>query len=183
MKKYLSILMILCGLLIASNTSWALTIQGGTDVGGVDTLITAADLGNAGYGDVNSWASGVLGFSITFEDVTGSGGESGNWKTTYNGAVIALNTYTFDLPESSAYYIVKTGKASWNGAGADHFLFQNLDALSWAVINLQAQGINIQNIGKISHLRAGGNTQVPEPATLILLGLGLMGIAGIRRKK
>jgi hypothetical protein len=38
-------------------------------------------------------------------------------------------------------------------------------------------------IGKISlTYNGGGGAPVPEPCTMLLLGLGLIGVAGVRRK-
>lgn len=56
------------------------------------------------------------------------------------------------------------------------------NVLSLLSVNV-IEGSSNQQFGvNMANWLAGQSTQVPEPATLLLLGLGLLGIAGIRRK-
>ena len=89
-----------------------------------------------------------------------------------------VGTYALNMLGSPAYFFIKTGAKQ---DGFDHFLFENLESLSWAVIDLP--GLDIKNIGKLSHVgEVGGGgappqEQVPEPGTILLLGGGLLGLA------
>jgi len=81
-------------------------------------------------------------------------------------------------------------------ATADHFGFKNdleLTKLVWSNDKVQfltggncgANNSNACNIGRLSHYvgtNGGGTTQVPEPAGLLLLGVGLIGLAYTRRR-
>ena len=45
------------------------------------------------------------------------------------------------------------------------------------------RSVDIKNIGKLSHIGEVGGALVPEPATMLLFGTGVAGLAGIARRK
>ena len=176
------------GLLISSS-SWALMINGTTNVGNIDAIIDSKSLGNSSVAQEEAWVESVLGIDVAFEyknDGTFSWVAVDNQPTVYvekkNGKKELIDTiFAQALSTDPDYFLVKLGGG--NFSGDTHVLYNNAASLSYAVIDLVAlgQGATI-DIARISHIAEFDGTSVPAPAPLALLSLGLLGMVASRRK-
>ena len=168
-------------LLIFTSSAWSLSVGiGSINVGSVDTLLYSAVLCNSGDATELAWVQSLLGSDITLTEKTDTT-ESSWLQTNENARVYAYDFVTVN-PE---YFLVKTGNLKLSTENFDTFLFKNVSELSWGVIDLDLSDIiEIKNVGKLSHIdEFNGGTPVPEPATMLLVAIGLIGLAGFGRKK
>jgi len=176
-----------CGLavgLAASTSVWAIPAA---TVGDVDNFIASTLLPNSDPVTQENWADLQGVGDLTFITRIGIGepdedsGLEGTWELvdgTDDVYALFLEGYT---PE---YFLVKTGKNNNYPGDFRDFLYENIDSLGYAVIDLSEAGID--NIGKISHVtlfKGEGTVTVSEPASLALLGIALAGLGASRRRR
>lgn len=173
-------LLFLCGLLLFNGPALALTIgSGAIDVGGEDTLIASADIASS-YDAELAWIREVLGSEEYTIDPDKYDVSDSDW-TVIDGST---DIFALELMGTPSHYFIKLGVGGTTDL-LTHHLYRNLEELMYAVVDIVDWGATAGsiNIGRVSHVGEIGGTPVPEPSTVLLLGVGLAGLLGFGRKK
>lgn len=156
-----------------------------TNVGQVDTMFEHATLANSSDAGEIAWVQSVLGFNYTMTTKIEMPNEGPSPWVKADGP---NNVYATDLGLGAGdYFFIKIGANDKPGGQKvldTHFLFQNVDSLSWAVIDLVESfggDVALKNIGKVSHI--GNVSAVPLPAAAWLFGSALFGFMMVSNRK
>ena len=161
---------------------------------GLDTFLTSKNMGNAS--DQDELAELALAAGISLTEAAKYDKDDVQFNVMQNEGTTDQWFINVD-PAKPGYFMLKFGTGSTGKD--DHYFFKNIFELGKLVFS-DSQVNNLTggcgsgscNIGKLSHYMysgdvgssnpGGGEDPLPEPATLGLFGLGLMGLAFGRRK-
>lgn len=173
MNKIMKLMMM--ALAIFSANAFAIPI---TTVGSYDNLLAQSNI-TSGFEE--AWIESVLSINISYTQLNDTVSNGGNW-TSVEGGITGDWAFDFGPGNDPAYFLVKLGGGKGAGADNTHYLFENIESLQWAFVNLGVFGdavLTKDNIGLISHV---GLTSIPEPGIAGLFAMGLFGLVVARRR-
>jgi len=147
------------------------------------------DVGNAGDGTIQAWLIAVIGnYNVTHDPdlPTGSVGATPDVKVNQGDSPplgypsFGDDTVSITLPGNLNDYLV----LHWGGSGGGTLQAFDLTTIPEVSDTFNAPGQNSLSFYSFYGDGNGdGQTPIPEPATMLLLGSGLIGLAGYGRKK
>jgi hypothetical protein len=178
MKRFFCALLVICCILSVAVSASAYTIY---DVGSVDRLMASDYITPSSNAAEIEFIEDNSDFVVPYYSTSDT--VEGDW-TNVEGTLWAYDFGTFvtDL------FVIKTGNLK--DTTDNTFLYVNVDNLQYAVVDFADFGTNTllaksgdfktnMNAGKISHI----GVPVPEPSTILLLGIGLLGLGWYGRKR
>jgi hypothetical protein len=123
------------------------------------------------FGNSGQFVTGMLPGNVTFANT--------NFVNDYNQAITFGNTLSFDVFLNGPAAGGQAGGSSTFSLG----LFQDaLGANPLITGDGTLFAINLMNDGTVSSQTFGGQANVPEPSIAVLIGAGMVGLAGMRRR-
>jgi hypothetical protein len=113
--------------------------------------------------DEAAWLSGLLGFEVFFISKDEDENPLDN------------------VPSSWIYAVLKYGVGAPSAANPDHWAIE--DDGDFILELGDIAGLPTGGLSHVSYFGTEGTPPIPEPATMLLLGTGLAGLAGFGRKK
>ena len=193
MKKILNTMkksVVVMSLTVLGVSAQAGLMISGTDVGQLDTVIGAINSDNSGQAyeeaQLEAAISNYTGTATNITLLTNVNTPSGF--TTADG----VNRFVNVNPATPGYYILKFG----NGNDPIDMLFMlnnvSLGYLAWSDADMIANGIGSNHVQSLSHYAitnetgggggGGGGGSAPEPGSLALVGLALLGVGAARKR-